>query len=408
VRLANQRLLIGCLTLLAVLGGAALLARGIAPTSSGAAPAELWGEPCSPYHPPACYIGSNGSAASRGSALVSLFPSAFAVGDSAPAAVELLCFDAVGDDQVVNIEWQTATEFDTWGFYLLRSESESGSFTPISEFIFHCDEGGMIGGYYTFQDYAVVNGRTYYYRLQEKISDSESVYYPSLSEAPLSAVPRIPTATPTATRTPTPTPTRTVTPSRTPTPSLTQPAPTSASGGPSVPTSTPPPAASQDASAEPTRPLGSTFTPTSRPATNTPLPTATLRVTADSSVSTDSTTGSSIAVVPTVAPVELTEVPESGYPVPQDVDQPPPTGYPAGFAEPFSTPFPAGYVPPPTPWSSQLATMTPEWSYPLPGHQTAGQGDSNPRLWLYCGFGLSVLLLLLGLMAMLRPRERKG
>jgi hypothetical protein len=408
VRPASQRSLIGYLTLLAVLGGAALLARGLAPASSCAAPAALWGEPCSPYHPPACYIGSNGSAASRGATLASLVTSAFAVGDSAPAAVELLCFDAVGGDQVVNIEWQTATEFDTWGFYLLRSESVSGSFTPISEFIFHCDEGGMIGGYYYFQDYGVVNGQTYYYRLQEKISDTESVYYPSLSEAPLSAVPGAPTATPTATRTPTGTPTRTVTPSRTPTPSPTQPAPTSASGGPPVPTFAPLPAASQDASAEPTRPLGSTFTPTSRPATNTPLPTATLRVTPAPAVSTDSTTASSIAAVPTAAPVEPTEVPESGYPVPQDADQPPPTGYPAGFAEPSSTPFPAGYVPPPTPWSSQLATMTPEWSYPLPGHPTSGGGDSSPRLWLYCGFGLSVLLLLLGLMAMLRPRERKG
>ncbi len=105
--------------------------------------------------------------------------------------------------------------------------------------------------------------------------------------------------------------------------------------------------------------------------------------------------------------MELTEVPESGYPVPQEADQPPPTGYPAGVAEPDFTPFPEGYVPPPTQRSSQLATMTPEWSFPLPGSETAGQGNSNPRLWLYCGFGLSVLLLLLGLMAMLRPRERK-
>jgi hypothetical protein len=175
-----------------------------------------------------------------------------------------------------------------------------------------------------------------------------------------------------------------------------------------VPTSTPLPAVSQDASVEPTRPLGSTFTPTPRPPTNTPLPTATLRVTIAPAASTDSTAASSVAAIPSEVPLELMEAPESSYPAPDDAGQPPPTGYPAGFAEPFSTPFPEGYVPPPTERPSQLATMTPEWSYPLPGHATAGQGDSNPRLWLYCGFGLSVVLLLLGLMAMLRPRERKG
>lgn len=95
------------------------------------------------------------------------------------------------------------------------------------------------------------------------------------------------------------------------------------------------------------------------------------------------------------------------YLVPPDADLSPETGYPVGLAVPAPTALPDGYAPLPNQRSPQLATMTPEWSYPLPGHGAGGQGDTRARLSLYCGFGVSVLLLLLGLMVILRPKKRK-
>lgn len=367
--------------------------------------ASDWGEPCSQWHPPACFIGSNSTARVVDRAL------AF---DAAPAAVELLCFDAQGDDQVVEIEWQTATEFDTLGFHLLRSESEDGPFAPISEFIVHCDDGGMLGGYYFFEDLGVVNDQAYYYRLQEKIDESLFVHYPALDQQPLMAVAGLPTASPTLTPSATPTLTPPPTGLWTSTPVTSQaptftPIPTATASSSSEPAPTQDqnaPTAAQDQTPTPTVQAGSASTPVP---TNTPLPTATRRPLATS------TPSASADLLPTSSPIHdlgsvvQSDLPTPGYPLPEAAGQPLPTDDGSQLVVPSAVPFPADYVPPPTVRPAQLVTMTPlPHAYPsTPGGEAPQSPDSSPRLALYLGFGLSLLILIAGLIGLSRlsPRE---
>ena len=72
-------------------------------------------------------------------------------------------------------------------------------------------------------------------------------------------------------------------------------------------------------------------------------------------------------------------------------------------------PFPADYVPPPTVRPAQLVTMTPfPHAYPsAPGGEAPQSPDSSPRLALYLGFGLSLLVLIAGLIALSRLSTRE-
>jgi hypothetical protein len=309
--------------------------------------------------------------------------------------VELLCFAAQGADAVIEVEWQTGTEFDTWGFYLLRSEVLDGTLEPISEFVPHCDDSGLVGGYYLFHDYDVSNGQTYYYRLQEVIDASTSVYYPPLNEAPISAVAGLPTATPTST------PSVTPTPSSTPMPTATEDQgggsePTLDSGASSSPLALPTPANAS---------LGSTFTPTPTEeptSTNTPMPTATEPVVATPTRKENGVEPQPPSSSDSPDPALQSNLPTPGYPLSAVTDEPALEAYPAPLGQPSATPLPDGYEPPSRGKLPQLATMTPG-PYPLSGLIAS---DSSPRPLLCLGFLLSLLILIAALLVMSRHGRR--
>ena len=79
----------------------------------------------------------------------------------------------------VNVQWDTATEIDTAGFYLYRSDSLDGEFVLVNR------EGELIpsqgnalsGATYTFMDEDVVPGETYYYLIEEVEYDLTSHRY---------------------------------------------------------------------------------------------------------------------------------------------------------------------------------------------------------------------------------------
>lgn len=125
---------------------------------------------------------------------------------SALAAVTLASFTATGGDGQVLIEWETASEIDNIGFRLYRSTSEGGPYAQINDFIVSKALGSVIGAYYCYTDSDVINGTTYYYKL-----DDVDVYGHAEFHGPISATPGAqPTATPTPTLPPIPpTPTRT-------------------------------------------------------------------------------------------------------------------------------------------------------------------------------------------------------
>lgn len=112
----------------------------------------------------------------------------------------------------ITIIWETATEFDTVGFYIARSDSFTGPFARVSPFKLH--EGDtVVGATYVFTDGSTVLNQTYYYRL-EVINTNQSIDY----HGPITATTSVPaTNTPTPTHTPTATSTLTRTPTATPT-----------------------------------------------------------------------------------------------------------------------------------------------------------------------------------------------
>jgi hypothetical protein len=136
-----------------------------------------------------------------------------------PQAITLLYFQATGMDGAVLIEWATATEFETAGFWLKRATAALGPYTVLNDIGFIPAAGGGIGGAeYSATDHNVTNGITYWYKLVEvELNGTEN------ETEPIWVVAGPQTSTPTATATSPPGTTPSPTATRTPTATVTQP-----------------------------------------------------------------------------------------------------------------------------------------------------------------------------------------
>jgi hypothetical protein len=81
----------------------------------------------------------------------------------------------------IKLEWQTETEFETAGFNILKSESESGIYTQINDKLIASQADPAAGASYEFTDEDVVPGRTYYYRLEDVEFDNSSAAHEVLT-----------------------------------------------------------------------------------------------------------------------------------------------------------------------------------------------------------------------------------
>jgi hypothetical protein len=119
----------------------------------------------------------------------------------------------------VYVEWETATEIDTAGFYVQRSlTNQADSYTRVSPFV-PAEGDSVTGALYDWNDITTTLNTTYYYRLEEVPTDAAEppiLYDPVSVVAGVTATQAPPTSS-TATRTPTYTPTPTRTPTLTPT-----------------------------------------------------------------------------------------------------------------------------------------------------------------------------------------------
>lgn len=136
------------------------------------------------------------------------------------AAVNLLYFRGTNvNNTSVKLEWETASETGTIGFLLNRKDTISGSYEQIGDFM--QAQGDFTGNSYAYTDLNVVQGATYWYKLQEVDSGQNltdigflSIFIgstPTSTQTPTIAINSTKTQTPTIT-TPTRTPTRTNSP----------------------------------------------------------------------------------------------------------------------------------------------------------------------------------------------------
>lgn len=114
------------------------------------------------------------------------------------------------------LQWETASENNIAGFYVVRSTQPNGVYSRTSDLI---DAKGspIIGGIYSYTDTNLNFGTTYYYKLEIiNTSNQTAGFYGPVSASTATATPTV-TFTPTITRTPTRTSTPTITKTRTPT-----------------------------------------------------------------------------------------------------------------------------------------------------------------------------------------------
>ena len=67
----------------------------------------------------------------------------------------------------VVVEWTTATEINTAGFNLYRSDSTHGPSTKVNVDLIPASSDPVRGSQYRYEDRAVLPGKTYYYTLED-------------------------------------------------------------------------------------------------------------------------------------------------------------------------------------------------------------------------------------------------
>ena len=101
-----------------------------------------------------------------------------------PTAVKLMEFTALGLPGAVDLGWRTGSELDNLGFHLHRAPSAEGPWTRITPSLIPGLGTSPLGASYSWRDEGLVNGQTYFYRLEDVDTASVSTFH-----GPVSAVP---------------------------------------------------------------------------------------------------------------------------------------------------------------------------------------------------------------------------
>ena len=81
----------------------------------------------------------------------------------------------------IEIKWNTASEYDTAGFNIYRSTVKDQGFERINDELIHSTADTTSGAEYSYIDYNVARGETYYYRLEDVEFDNTSTLHEVVS-----------------------------------------------------------------------------------------------------------------------------------------------------------------------------------------------------------------------------------
>jgi len=103
-----------------------------------------------------------------------------------PTLVNLSFFIAIPSNGKVVVQWSTASEMDSAGFNIYRSETEIGSYIKTNSSLIPAQGSSTQGASYEFIDTKVKNRKTYYYKLEDIDLNGVSTFH-----GPESAIPRL-------------------------------------------------------------------------------------------------------------------------------------------------------------------------------------------------------------------------
>ena len=85
--------------------------------------------------------------------------------DAQPLAATLVSFTAEAEENQVLVSWETASEIDTLGFTIYRSDGADNELAVLA-FVPSQSPGSTAGAAYTYADAGVAAGQTYWYWLE--------------------------------------------------------------------------------------------------------------------------------------------------------------------------------------------------------------------------------------------------
>lgn len=74
----------------------------------------------------------------------------------------------------VVIEWSTASEVDTAGFNIYRSQDPEGPYKKVNDHLIPAANDPLVGDSYTYEDVNVIAGNTYFYQLEDVAFSGET------------------------------------------------------------------------------------------------------------------------------------------------------------------------------------------------------------------------------------------
>ncbi len=83
----------------------------------------------------------------------------------------------------VVLEWETASEVGTLGFFIYRAENPEGPFTRLNTEPIPVQDGTLTGAKYTYRDTTTRWGHRYYYQLESLEQDGRTLRYPDMVES---------------------------------------------------------------------------------------------------------------------------------------------------------------------------------------------------------------------------------
>ncbi len=102
-------------------------------------------------------------------------------------AVTLSSLTATAADGAVDLAWATASELQNLGFHLYRADSADGPYTRITSSLIPGLGSSPTGRSYSYRDGGLVNGRTYFYELEDVETTGRTERHGPVSATPVSA-----------------------------------------------------------------------------------------------------------------------------------------------------------------------------------------------------------------------------